>query len=47
MYDVMERLAAAGHGPVEAENLYWAGVGALIFEDSDGWRLVLVPTPVF
>jgi catechol 2,3-dioxygenase-like lactoylglutathione lyase family enzyme len=47
MYDVVERLAAAGHEPVEAENTYWAGVGALTFEDPDGWRLVLVPTPVF
>jgi catechol 2,3-dioxygenase-like lactoylglutathione lyase family enzyme len=47
MYDVVERLAAAGHEPVEAENPYWAGVGALTFEDPDGWQLVLVPTRVF
>ncbi len=46
MYDVVERLAAAGHEPVEAENPYWAGVGALTFEDPDGWRVVLVPNPV-
>ena len=42
----VERLAAAGHHPVEAENQYWAGVGALTFEDPDGWRIVLVPKPV-
>lgn len=47
MYAVVERLAAAGHEPVEAENPYWAGVGALTFEDPDGWRVVLVPRPVF
>jgi hypothetical protein len=47
MYDVVERLAAAGHEPVEAEKPYWAGVGALTFEAPDGWRLVLVPTRVF
>ncbi|WP_187685994.1 VOC family protein [Nocardia wallacei] len=47
MYEVVERLAAAGHEPVEAENPYWAGVGALTFEDPDGWRVVLVPRPVF
>jgi catechol 2,3-dioxygenase-like lactoylglutathione lyase family enzyme len=41
MYDVVERLAAAGHERVEAENPYWGGVGALTFEDPDGWRLVL------
>jgi catechol 2,3-dioxygenase-like lactoylglutathione lyase family enzyme len=47
MYDVVERLAAAGHEPVESENPYWSGVGALTFEDPDGWRVVLVPKPVF
>lgn len=47
MYEVVERLAAAGREPVEAENPYWAGVGALTFEDPDGWRVVLVPRPVF
>ncbi|WP_280262812.1 VOC family protein [Nocardia wallacei] len=47
MYEVVERLADAGHEPVAAENPYWAGVGALTFEDPDGWRVVLVPKPVF
>ena len=46
MYDTVERLAAAGRQPVQAENPYWGGVGALTFEDPDGWRVVLVPKPV-
>ena len=46
MSETVGRLAAAGHEPVEAENPYWAGVGALTFEDPDGWRVVLVPNPV-
>ena len=28
-----------------AENPYWEAVGALTFEDPDGWRVVLVPGP--
>jgi hypothetical protein len=47
MYEVVERLAAAGHDPVDAENPYWASVGAMTFEDPDGWRVVLVPKPIF
>ena len=47
MYDVVERLAASGHEPVPAENPYWAGVGALAFEDPDGWTVMLVPKRVF
>ena len=47
MYEVVERLAMAGGQPVDAENPYWAGVGALTFEDPDGWRVVLAPRPVF
>jgi catechol 2,3-dioxygenase-like lactoylglutathione lyase family enzyme len=47
MYDVVERLAASGHEPVSAENPYWAGVGALAFEDPDGWTVMLVPKRVF
>ncbi len=46
MYDVVERLAAAGHEPVAAENPYWATVGALTYEDPDRWRVVLVPKRV-
>ena len=47
MYDTVGRLAAAGHEPVTAENPYWATAGAFTFEDPDGWRVVLVPKPVF
>jgi catechol 2,3-dioxygenase-like lactoylglutathione lyase family enzyme len=47
MYETLERLADAGHEPVDAENPYWAGAGAFTFEDPDGWRVVLVPRPVF
>ncbi|MEW2354291.1 VOC family protein [Spirillospora sp. NPDC029432] len=47
MYDAVERLAAAGHEPVPAENPYWTDNGALTFADPDGWRVVLVPRPVF
>lgn len=46
MYDAVARLAEAGNEPVEAENPFWAGAGALTFEDLDGWRVVLVPRPV-
>jgi catechol 2,3-dioxygenase-like lactoylglutathione lyase family enzyme len=46
MYDAVERLAAHGHEPVEAENPYWTRTGAITFEDPDGWRLVLAPQPV-
>jgi catechol 2,3-dioxygenase-like lactoylglutathione lyase family enzyme len=40
---IVERFGAAGHSPVEAENPYWTMVGAVTFEDPDGWRLVVVP----
>ena len=33
--------------PLQAENPYWAAAGAMTFEDPDGWRVVLVPKPVF
>ena len=42
----VERLAEAGHDPVDAENPYWATVGALTYEDPDRWRVVLVPERV-
>jgi len=38
------RLGALGHEPVEAENLYWEGIGAVTIPDPDGWRVVLAPT---
>ncbi|WP_234812973.1 VOC family protein [Mycolicibacterium confluentis] len=46
MSDVVERLAAAGCEPVEAENPYWTDTGAWTFEDPDGWRVVLAPRVV-
>ena len=42
---VVERFAARGHEPVVAGNPYWTGIGAVSFEDPDGWRVVLVPEP--
>ncbi|MFA5882855.1 MAG: VOC family protein [Acidimicrobiia bacterium] len=39
----VERFAGSGHEPVAAENPYWTDVGAVTFEDPDGWRVVLVP----
>jgi catechol 2,3-dioxygenase-like lactoylglutathione lyase family enzyme len=39
-----ERLAALGHPAVEPENPYWLDLGALTFDDPDGWRVVLVPS---
>jgi catechol 2,3-dioxygenase-like lactoylglutathione lyase family enzyme len=45
--DVAGRLTRhAGH-PVEAENPFWPRNGGVTFEDPDGWRVVLMPTPVF
>lgn len=41
---VVQRLREHGHEPVEAENPYWTGVGAVTVPDPDGWRVVLVPT---
>ena len=40
---VVARFTASGYQPVEAENPFWSSQGAVTFEDSDGWRLVLVP----
>jgi catechol 2,3-dioxygenase-like lactoylglutathione lyase family enzyme len=39
--DVLQRLTAAGNLPVEPENPYWTAIGAMTFEDPDGWRVVL------
>jgi catechol 2,3-dioxygenase-like lactoylglutathione lyase family enzyme len=44
---VADRLAAVGHHPIEAENPYWGKVGGVTVEDPDGWRVVLVPAPIF
>ncbi|MFE3639358.1 VOC family protein [Streptomyces cellostaticus] len=37
------RLAGHGHGPVPAANPYWTERGAVLFEDPDGWQVVLAP----
>jgi catechol 2,3-dioxygenase-like lactoylglutathione lyase family enzyme len=37
------RLAEYGHSPVSAANPYWPEHGALLFEDPDGWLVVLAP----
>lgn len=42
--EVAEHLAAHGHAAVEAENPYWARVGAVTVADPDGWLVVLVPS---
>ncbi|MFX0579793.1 VOC family protein [Nocardia nepalensis] len=47
MYDVAQRLGEFGVEPVPAENPYWAANGGLTFPDPDGWRVVLMPRPVF
>ncbi len=44
---VAERLAGLGHEAVEAENPFWAEIGAVTVEDPDGWRVVLAPSPVY
>jgi catechol 2,3-dioxygenase-like lactoylglutathione lyase family enzyme len=38
-----ERLREFGAEPVDPENPYWLAVGALTFEDPDGWRVVIAP----
>ncbi|MFI6644066.1 VOC family protein [Streptomyces sp. NPDC050504] len=37
------RLRERGHEPVEAANAYWPQRGAVLFEDPDGWLVVLAP----
>jgi hypothetical protein len=44
---VAARLAELGHPAVPAENPYWAEHGGTTVEDPDGWRVVLMPAPVF
>ncbi|MEV6556273.1 VOC family protein [Nocardia sp. NPDC051756] len=47
MSEAARRLAEFGVEPVEAENPYWTANGGLTFPDPDGWRVVLMPEPVF
>ena len=42
-----DRLAHFGFPAVDSENPYWSDNGGITFEDPDGWRVVLMPTPVF
>jgi catechol 2,3-dioxygenase-like lactoylglutathione lyase family enzyme len=44
---VAARLAELGHPAVPAENPYWTEHGGITVEDPDGWRVVLMPSPVF
>ncbi len=37
------RLTERGHRPVPAANPYWSDHGAVLFEDPDGWQVVLAP----
>ncbi|MFG3252703.1 VOC family protein [Streptomyces sp. NPDC048172] len=36
-------LEARGHTPVPATNPYWPDNGAVLFQDPDGWLVVLAP----
>ncbi|WBO68485.1 VOC family protein [Streptomyces camelliae] len=39
----VRRLTEAGHSPVPSANPYWPDHGAVLFEDPDGWHIVLAP----
>ncbi|MCE7080725.1 VOC family protein [Streptomyces sp. ST2-7A] len=39
----IRRLGGYGHAPVSAANPYWPERGAVLFEDPDGWSVVLAP----
>lgn len=39
----VDRLTERGHRPVAPANPYWARGGAILFEDPDGWLVVLTP----
>jgi catechol 2,3-dioxygenase-like lactoylglutathione lyase family enzyme len=45
--EIAARLATVGGHPVDAENPYWPRNGGVTLEDPDGWRVVLMPSPVF
>lgn len=40
---VVRRMEERGHRPVAAANPYWPERGAVLFEDPDGWLVVLAP----
>ncbi|MFJ9729802.1 VOC family protein [Streptomyces sp. NPDC101169] len=39
----VRRLAGHGYGPVPAANPYWTERGGVLFQDPDGWQVVLAP----
>ncbi|MGK5636709.1 VOC family protein [Streptomyces sp. URMC 126] len=39
----VRRLEERGHRPVAPANPYWSRHGAVLFEDPDGWLVVLAP----
>ncbi|MEV0945115.1 VOC family protein [Rhodococcus sp. NPDC049939] len=41
--EVSRRISKFGHEPVSAANPYWTDNGAVLFEDPDGWLVVLAP----
>jgi catechol 2,3-dioxygenase-like lactoylglutathione lyase family enzyme len=41
------KLARLGYPAVPPENPYWTDHGGTTIEDPDGWRVVLMPAPVF
>jgi catechol 2,3-dioxygenase-like lactoylglutathione lyase family enzyme len=43
----VERMAQFGFPAVDAENPYWSENAGITIEDPDGWRVVLMPMPVF
>ncbi|WP_433659930.1 VOC family protein [Nocardia sp. CA-128927] len=47
MSDVARRLTEFGVEQVAAANPYWVANGGLTFPDPDGWRVVVMPQPVF
>jgi catechol 2,3-dioxygenase-like lactoylglutathione lyase family enzyme len=45
--EVGARLTTAGGRVVDAENPFWPANDGVTIEDPDGWRVVLMPAPVF
>lgn len=44
---VASKLLAFGYPETEAENPFWPANGGVTIADPDGWRIVLMPEPVF
>jgi catechol 2,3-dioxygenase-like lactoylglutathione lyase family enzyme len=45
--EVTARLGTVGGHTVDAENPFWPANGGVTIADPDGWRVVLMPAPVF